>query len=424
MKLVFYFVFLFATICLNAKEVKLSWEPSPQAIKYELEVKRISKLKSDVEVSQMLESLEWKGDLTYGTYVYRVRAIDKLLRPGEWSHFQKFLIKLPPIKIISPLEETPINSENIVTFEWEPVEGVSLYSFVLDGQRVETNQTKIVKKVNNLQSFEWSVSPVVEDSLPHQVVTQKTKFVDSSRNWNSHSQIKASILGGQYEYKDDFGNAGNGKIPSGTFYGVGAEASLWIHKYLGFSAGGKYRSLKVLGKNVALTDYDLNAKSSLLGALTKNIYIIPHIGYAQRQLSELTDKNSQFQTSGTSNSAGSGNLDSGSLATATLSANGASFGLELGFVVSEKWNFGLEYDYLKIFAINGIPRGGKANTSSSLSYRFGATTEYQLSHRWTTGAGVFYEFTRFEYLSASSQKSYIQSPATFLMLYSRFLIGN
>ena len=74
-----------------AKPVVVRWEKIERAVFYDLEIRTTE---NEVKRVQSLVP-EWKGDLQFGAYSVRVRAVDRVKRPGFWTEW-KALIALPP----------------------------------------------------------------------------------------------------------------------------------------------------------------------------------------------------------------------------------------------------------------------------------------------------------------------------------------
>lgn len=73
---------------LHAKTVQISWKSVDYAAYYEI---KIEKEGQEVLTAQIKETI-WTGDLTYGQYLYQVRAWDSANRPGEWSRYHSLTV--------------------------------------------------------------------------------------------------------------------------------------------------------------------------------------------------------------------------------------------------------------------------------------------------------------------------------------------
>jgi hypothetical protein len=73
---------------LHAKTIQISWKSVEYAALYEI---KIEKEGQEVLTAQIKETF-WTGDLAYGHYLYKVRALDAANRPGEWSQYHSLTV--------------------------------------------------------------------------------------------------------------------------------------------------------------------------------------------------------------------------------------------------------------------------------------------------------------------------------------------
>ncbi|MEW6056825.1 MAG: hypothetical protein AB1540_09435 [Bdellovibrionota bacterium] len=159
----------FSSLLGFAKEVSLEWKPVPKAIRYELEIEH----KGKAIVKKTTDENKWSGDLGFGFYAYKLRAIDKLKRPGAWSE-SKALVLMPD----SPEPRFPKNREQVVLYdekarlkiEWRESQGVQKYEVDVfrDGKRifsraVEGTRLDISEIARHgAGKYTWRVQSVVE----------------------------------------------------------------------------------------------------------------------------------------------------------------------------------------------------------------------------------------------------------------------
>lgn len=86
-----------------AKKVVVEWEALEEAKGYEIEISQNSK----ILVAEKLKQTIWKGDLDFGAYAYRIRAVDKEGFAGQWSDYVPLVAMITAPKIVAPhLDET------------------------------------------------------------------------------------------------------------------------------------------------------------------------------------------------------------------------------------------------------------------------------------------------------------------------------
>lgn len=147
-----------------AKSVRLAWDATEDASKYELVIEKAGK----PVLSMTVDRPEWKGELSPGFHAYRVRAIDAASRPGEWSDVY-------PI-VVMPEEPAPITPKSGQTIElfsgqeldlaWKPVSGFNQYLIELKrGEEVVFSNTVSDSELRLGQlpsgTYTWSVRGMI-----------------------------------------------------------------------------------------------------------------------------------------------------------------------------------------------------------------------------------------------------------------------
>ncbi|OFZ22154.1 MAG: hypothetical protein A2X94_08865 [Bdellovibrionales bacterium GWB1_55_8] len=110
-----------------AKDVSIEWQEIPGASEYEFEIQatRASKAKE-----YRLDSPKWNGDLPYGVYSYRIRALDRRKRAGIWSDPQPVAVMPPAPTPQKPEDGTRLklyHPKATTTLSWMPVKGAKEY---------------------------------------------------------------------------------------------------------------------------------------------------------------------------------------------------------------------------------------------------------------------------------------------------------
>jgi len=204
--------FLFAVLSI-AKPVTLEWDAMDQAISYEIEIRPQNGNSLFFSLNQRV----WNGELDFGVYTYRVRAVDKLNRPGNWSSTQKLVVLSPAPKLNSPEDGAELsmagNSSEVV-LSWKPTEGASKYvvSIYQNGKLISTStvgENSFRTKALNSGTYEWEVKAVLESN-------------QVAGRWESQSS-------GRNSFQLNSGQVG--EMQSGI------QSPNWNRTYIGFGLG-------------------------------------------------------------------------------------------------------------------------------------------------------------------------------------------
>ncbi len=147
--------------------INLKFEPIKGAVSYELELTRLDEGKRVVIKVYKLEIPEWNELLEPGVYEIRIRSIDFREIAGAWSPPSPINIKFPQPKIIRPIENEIIRSDEIqlqeVIFQWTPVRNVERYYLYIKDSKGKIYHDELVDgltKIINLpvaSEYEWIV---------------------------------------------------------------------------------------------------------------------------------------------------------------------------------------------------------------------------------------------------------------------------
>ena len=119
------------------------------------------------------ENPAWNKKVQPGNYFIRIRSIDKRNAPGPWSEDIFIPIKLPEVKILFPLHEAIIEtdeneSSHKINFEWLPVKGAKLYQVIVyDNKEIIlynelTDKTNFQVLLNKRSEYSFEVIPMIE----------------------------------------------------------------------------------------------------------------------------------------------------------------------------------------------------------------------------------------------------------------------
>ncbi len=167
MRIGFILLTLLITATAQAKSVSLEWKEIPSAAQYELVFSRNGKPVH----KKIVKETHWKGNLNPGLLTYQIRAIDKMDRPGRWSEARALIVSPEnPLKIISPehgKDHLFFSQENLITLEWQPLEGVQKYILEIEApdqpkQKLTVTESKHTLKDPPAGKYFWNVTPVFE----------------------------------------------------------------------------------------------------------------------------------------------------------------------------------------------------------------------------------------------------------------------
>lgn len=175
-----------ATVQVTAQPA-LSWSKVPTAVKYEIGIEDILRLKTFVvsSSSSTVTSLTLQNPLPMGMYEVRVRAIDALNETTSWSPVISFTVVPVPSPNLTPLStffRTP-------DLRWSPVLGARSYNVVLRDQK--TGRT-----IHQASEVRWTVW-TIPANLP---VGNYTWQVRASAEYDVHSAwstVRNLTIGGQ-----------------------------------------------------------------------------------------------------------------------------------------------------------------------------------------------------------------------------------
>jgi len=180
-----------------AKDVTLQWDPIDDAVRYGLEIES----HSGAQKKRMMnpKKNKWEGDLPFGVYTYRVHAVDRVDRPGEWSD-PRPLIVLPnaprPLFPEDGADLAILEKTEAKIFKWESVPEAQDYKLVVmkDGAPVLTRTvtgTEANLSELGLGEYTWTVQPIIKapDRAPASL---------SGREWPGQASKPASF---EIEYK-------------------------------------------------------------------------------------------------------------------------------------------------------------------------------------------------------------------------------
>ncbi len=158
---------LLAPIQLGANEayrrqVGFEWEPITDAISYEVELS----MGTDKTFQFKTKDPKWSGKLVPGSYLMRLRSVDKRGIAGSWSKTETFNVLLEKPQILSPKIDVKTDSDtkSKVVFEWKTTSGASQYTVEVineAGKTVEkkvASQNKLILDLEVAQKYKWTLT--------------------------------------------------------------------------------------------------------------------------------------------------------------------------------------------------------------------------------------------------------------------------
>lgn len=177
----FLLAFIFAVLFLDSSAqasmpyrrlVSFEWESIEGAKNYELEIRRApNEVKEDINEGKRhtfkVATPSWKGHLSPGNYIIRLRSSDHRNVPGEWSPESDFHVGLDPVKKMQPkaaaVLSTSESEKTQVNLNWAPVNGADFYEIeVFDAQGVSIDSKKIENNKHTItvpvaSQYSWKV---------------------------------------------------------------------------------------------------------------------------------------------------------------------------------------------------------------------------------------------------------------------------
>ena len=171
----------------SEKEVLLKWSGIPGAVNYEIEATRDGVVQVETKVSEP----QWKGFMRYGLNTYRIRAIDGLDRPGEWSTPRPIVVMPPPAELIQPKNQATIPTygpHSKILLKWKRAEGIDKYRIeIRDSQKKliqehTTDKSEFEVSGLNPGTYLWSAIHHIEAGPKSSRELQGKKWLSSSNN--------------------------------------------------------------------------------------------------------------------------------------------------------------------------------------------------------------------------------------------------
>lgn len=158
--------------------IDLEFDPIENASSYEIELFQKSEGQKLVLENYKSETPTWTKKVKPGKYFVRIRSLDKRNAPGPWSEEMFIPIKLPEVKILFPLNDAIIetNEEDIshkLNFEWMPVAGANFYKLNLYNREQKLLQSETVSTtvyptyLNKRDTYFFEIIPLIDKNDEH-----------------------------------------------------------------------------------------------------------------------------------------------------------------------------------------------------------------------------------------------------------------
>lgn len=158
--------------------IDLEFDPIENASSYEIELYQKSEGQKLVLENYKSEMPTWTKKVKPGKYFVRIRSLDKRNAPGPWSEEMFIPIKLPEVKILFPLNDAIIetNEEDIshkLNFEWMPVTGANFYKLNLYNREQKLLQSETVSTtvyptyLNKRDTYFFEIIPLIDKNDEH-----------------------------------------------------------------------------------------------------------------------------------------------------------------------------------------------------------------------------------------------------------------
>ncbi len=174
----------------DAKTVFVAWRAIRGAAKYEIEFHSGEKVLLDQTLSAMTveDKFTWKGDLQPGAYQYRLRAVDRVGRLGQWSKLKSLIVLPVAPSVTSPRDGqwvTLYSPEAPLRLKWNAsFSGLYWVEAKLGGKIVfqkTMSENRLYLPGAKDGRYEWRVASVVVDPV-------------TGRNWRSRPSEAATVI--------------------------------------------------------------------------------------------------------------------------------------------------------------------------------------------------------------------------------------
>lgn len=186
------------TVAASEKEVVLKWSPIPGAVAYQIEASRDGAVQLETKVAEA----EWKGALPFGLNTYRIRAIDGLDRPGDWSAPRPIVVMPPPAELLLPKNQARISTygpHSKILLKWKKAPGIEKYRV-----EIRDSQQKLIQEHTTLKSeleitglppgtYLWSAIHHIEAGPKYPRELQGKKWLSTSNNTQVFSTALAAL---------------------------------------------------------------------------------------------------------------------------------------------------------------------------------------------------------------------------------------
>ncbi len=170
----------------RTRTLVFEFEPVVGATRYDIEFRQMGSQTVFKEIKTA--ELEIEITLPFHHYEYRQRTLDKRKIAGSWSHWEKFDVTIPELKIVSPMPDTLIDTNEDKTqnvkFNWSGAEGIEEFEIsVIDLntqkeiEKVQTKKTTVDVEVPVASQYEFTVRTVLPEEIPADLkVEHKIQF--------------------------------------------------------------------------------------------------------------------------------------------------------------------------------------------------------------------------------------------------------
>jgi hypothetical protein len=150
----------------SQKAISIEWDAREHAVSYDLEILD----SKDKTIQRNTEATSWRGELSFGVFLYRVRSRDRVKRAGEWSQWRPVVVMPEPPQLELPKRGHKFEhySEGLeVGLQWGRIQGLDAYLLRLEGGRGARQDFRVQGSrfsIKDLESgqYRWRVLPLIE----------------------------------------------------------------------------------------------------------------------------------------------------------------------------------------------------------------------------------------------------------------------
>ncbi len=447
-----------------AKTVEVQWKTIESATEYELMILKNGK----TVLQKTLPSTQtaWSGELEQGLYTYKVRGIDFVKRPGQWTALKPLVVMpegTPVVKKAGKEIQRELNDSTKIQkitvykdkttapIEWKELKGASAYKveIIKDGRVVHSQTTTsaeaelptfgpgkyryeikpIIKSEDNqdpnLAGKQWvgQTSQIIEATVEE----EKTEAPETAYTKDpvtgeitSHKKMDFTFSGAfvPYNYIAENEQVNRRAKTDANATQFRGEMNYWKTNHFAIHGAAEINLSTMSNRNMERLGSELFAQYAITNKYNVTFKIAA--GPEMRQFIMLSP---DFNKHGAS-AQHADRIEESKLTTGGI---GAKVELEKRFL--QKWEFAAKFQYFMPVFLWGAPRSGSISKDASYrNYIFGPRLSYTIYKSLAVGVGAHFDFRAISYVeddgnNADTKQNRVFYDNTVIYGFIRFGLG-